>query len=266
MCGPDITVNICLLKILEQSLQTPRDQPAPILSQARRAHPQGQENDLPTVKRVPPKVEHDAVGSRVEQKERTRQRLIDAALALIGAGSGYTALSLREITRQAGLAPAAFYRHFRDLDELGLALVEMGGVTLRRLLREARRDGIPPTDMLRGSVQIYRRFVADRAEVFRFIAGARGGGSRAIRDAIRTEESHFASEMAQDLRALGTLPELSSATLQMICGLVVTTMLNAASDILDLPAGQARQEREMIENFVRQLRVIFLGAARWRES
>ncbi len=204
--------------------------------------------------------------SRVEQKERTRQRLIDAALALIGGGSGYTALSLREITRQAGVAPAAFYRHFKDLDELGLALVEMGGVTLRRLLREARRDGIPPTDMLRGSVLIYQRFVASRSEVFRFIARERGGGSQVIRNAIRWEESHFASEMAHDLRTLGTLPDLSSASLQMICGLIVTTMLNAASDVLDIPANQPKQQKELVENFVRQLRVILLGASRWRES
>ncbi|MBP6626950.1 MAG: hypothetical protein KA187_05985, partial [Arenimonas sp.] len=76
---------------------------------------------------------------------------------------------------------------------------------------------------------------------------------------------HFASEMAQDLRALGTLPDLSTASLQMICGLVVTTMLNAASDILDLPPGQPKRERELVDNFVRQLRVVFLGAARWRE-
>jgi AcrR family transcriptional regulator len=203
--------------------------------------------------------------TRLERKERTRQRLIDAALALIGQGRSYTSLGLREITREAGVVPAAFYRHFRDLDELGLALVEMGGVTLRRLLREARRDGIPPTDMLRGSVLIYKRFVEERPLVFRFIAGERGGGSRTIRQAIRTEESHFASEMAQDLRALGTLPDLSSASLQMICGLVVTTMLNAASDILDLPPGQPRQERELVENFVRQLRLVFLGARHWRE-
>ena len=208
----------------------------------------------------------EAPVSRIERKERTRQRLVDAALALIGQGRSYTSLGLREITREAGVVPAAFYRHFRDLDELGLALVEMGGVTLRRLLREARRDGIPPTDMLRGSVLIYKRFVEERPLVFRFIAGERGGGSRAIRQAIRTEESHFASEMAQDLRALGTLPDLSSASLQMICGLVVTTMLNAASDILDLPPGQPRQERELVENFVRQLRLIFLGARHWREA
>jgi hypothetical protein len=42
-------------------------------------------------------------------------------------------------------------------------------------------------------------------------------------------------------------------------------MLNAASDILDLPPGQPKRERELVDNFVRQLRVIFLGAARWRE-
>lgn len=213
-----------------------------------------------------PRSESEPHVSRSEQKERTRLRLVEAALALIGEGRGFSALSLREVAREAGVVPAAFYRHFRDLDELGLALVEMGGVTLRRLLREARRDGIPPTDMLRGSVLIYKRFVEDRPLVFRFIAGERGGGSRVIREAIRTEESHFASEMAQDLRSLGTLPDLSSAALQMICGLVVATMLNAASDILDLPAGRTQQEKELIENFVRQLRVIFLGAGRWREG
>ena len=215
---------------------------------------------------MPPRTEANAPSTRLELKERTRLRLIDAALSLIGQGRGYSSLSLREISREAGVVPAAFYGHFRDLDELGLALVEMGGVTLRHLLREARRDGIPPTDMLRGSVLVYKRFVEERSLVFRFLASERGGGSRVLRQAIRTEESHFASEMAQDLRALGNLPELSAATLQLICGLVVTTMLNAASEILDLPADRPKQERELVENFVRQLRLIFLGALRWRDA
>lgn len=216
-------------------------------------------------KRIAMRTESEAPRTRIEQKERTRLRLCEGALGLIGDGRSFTSLSLREITREAGIVPAAFYRHFSDMDQLGLALVEMGGLTLRRLLREARRDGIPPTDMLRGSVLIYKRFVEERSLVFRFIAGERGGGSQVLRNAIRTEESHFASEMAQDLRALGTLKDLSSNSLQMICGLVVTTMLNAASDILDLPKAQIRQEKEMVDNFVRQLRVIFIGARFWKE-
>ena len=221
---------------------------------------------MPVSKRITMRTESEAPSTRIEQKERTRLRLCEGALGLIGDGRSFTSLSLREITREAGIVPAAFYRHFSDMDQLGLALVEMGGLTLRRLLREARRDGIPPTDMLRGSVLIYKRFVEERSLVFRFIAGERGGGSQVLRNAIRTEESHFASEMAQDLRALGTLKDLSSNSLQMICGLVVTTMLNAASDILDLPKAQIRQEKEMVDNFVRQLRVIFIGARYWKEN
>jgi len=225
-----------------------------------------QENGLTISKAAISRRDTDAPESREERKQRTRAHLMAGALALIGQGRGFTSLSLREITREAGVVPASFYRHFKDLDELGLALVEEGGVTLRRLLREARRDGIPPTDMLRSSVQIYQRYVEEHRLEFSFIAGERGGGSPVIRKAIRTEESHFASEMAQDLRALGTLPDLSTATLQMICGLVVTTMLNAASDILDLPPRQPKRERELVENFVRQLRLVFLGAKSWRDD
>ena len=203
--------------------------------------------------------------TREERKLRTRAQLMAGALDLMGAGRGFSALSLREVTRAAGVVPASFYRHFRDLDELGLALVEQSGVTLRRLLRDVRRDGVPLTDMLRKSVLIYKQHVEAHPLHFLFIAGERGGGSPAIRKAIRTEESHFASEMAQDMRALGLLPKLSSEILRMLCGLVVTTMINAATDILDLPVKAPRVEKELVDNFVRQLRLIFLGAGAWRE-
>lgn len=208
----------------------------------------------------------DSVTTRVERKQITRAHLLAAALTLMGDGRGFGALSLREVTREAGVVPASFYRHFRDLEELGLALVEQGGATLRRLLREARRDGIPGADLLRGSVLIYKRFLEHNRPQFTFIAGERSGGSRAIRNAIRTEEGHFANEMAQDLRMLGQMKHLSMPALQLVCGLVVTTVLNAATEILDLPANQPRAEAELVDHVVRQLRVILLGARLWRDE
>ena len=82
---------------------------------------------------------------RAEQKLRTRRALMDAALALLSADRGFGSLSLREVAREAGIAPTSFYRHFAELDELGLALVDEGGVALRQLMRQARkriaRDG-----------------------------------------------------------------------------------------------------------------------------
>ncbi|CAM5199203.1 HTH-type transcriptional repressor FabR [Alishewanella longhuensis] len=66
--------------------------------------------------------------SRAEQKERTRQAIINAAFSQLSAEKGFASLSLREVTREAGIAPTSFYRHFADMDELGLTLVDEAGL------------------------------------------------------------------------------------------------------------------------------------------
>ncbi|NKF24733.1 HTH-type transcriptional repressor FabR [Solimonas sp. C16B3] len=203
-------------------------------------------------------------GARGARKQLTRERLLDAALTLMSAGNSFPGLSLREVTREAGVVPTAFYRHFRDMDELGLALVEECGLTLRRLLREVRKAGVPTTDIIRHSVAIYWQYVRAHPRHFRTAASERHGGSPTMRQAIRTEVEHFVREMAQDLRMLGYRADLPSSALEMICTLVVNTMLNAASDILDLPPDQPQLAREMEASFVAQIRLIFLGAAQWR--
>jgi AcrR family transcriptional regulator len=211
------------------------------------------------------KTTYEELLSRQGRKQRTRGSLMDAALALMSQGRSFASLSLREITREAGVVPTAFYRHFRDVDELGLALVEESGVTLRRMLREARKAGAPTTDIIRGSVAIYKKYVEENPRYFLVAARERSTGSPLMRYAIRTEISHFVNEMAQDLRDLHLLPQLSMESLRLICGLVVNTMLNAASDILDLPPGQPQAEQELMDNFVRQMTLVFLGAGQWRE-
>jgi AcrR family transcriptional regulator len=204
--------------------------------------------------------------TRGERKDATRRALMQAALDLIGEGRSFSSLALREIVRQAGMVPNAFYRHFRNTDELGLALVEEVGVTLRRLLREARRVDLGAGDILRNSVQVYVDYVRVNRQQFMFIASERSGGIRILRLAIRNDVAHFSNEMAQDFRQLGLYKELPTARLQMVCGLIVTSMLAAATDILDLPPDQPLLEREMTENFIGQLRLVLLGANQWREA
>jgi TetR/AcrR family transcriptional regulator, fatty acid biosynthesis regulator len=203
--------------------------------------------------------------NRAELKLRTRTALMSAALSLMAEGRGFGALSLREIAARASVVPATFYRHFANLDELGLALVEESGVTLRRLLREVRRTGLPPTSMLLSSVKLFQKFIEEHRAHFIFVTTERSGGSPALRAAVRAEESHFSHDMVADLRQMGLMPGLSSAALEMTCALVVGTMMLAASELLDLPKNQAALEREWVERFVRQLRLIFLGARAWRE-
>ena len=204
--------------------------------------------------------------TRSERKELTRSSLLQAALALMGEGRSFTSLGIREIAREAGMVPNAFYRHFRNTDELGLALVEEVGITLRRLLREARQSGVAQGEMVRRSVNVYHQYVKQSRLLFLFISSERSGGSRILRMAIRNEVAHFTHEMAQDLRLMGIYKDLSTASLQMICGLIVNTMLAVAPEILDLPPEQPLLETEMTENFVQQLQVVLLGASLWKEK
>jgi AcrR family transcriptional regulator len=164
------------------------------------------------------------------------------------------------------MVPNAFYRHFRNTDELGLGLVEEMGITLRRLLREERQVQVSPKERLRRSVAVYQEYVKSNRLQFMFISSERSGGSRILRLAIRNDVTHFTNEMAQDFRTLGVYPDVSTASLQMICGLIVMTMLAAATDILDLPPDQPLLEAEMLENFVGRLQLVLLGASLWKDK
>lgn len=204
--------------------------------------------------------------TRTERKDLTRGSLLQAALTLIGQGRSFTSLGIREIAREAGVVPNAFYRHFRTTDELGLALVEEVGLTLRRLLRGARQPNARQSDVLRESVQVYHQYVLHNRLQFLFIASERAGGSRVLRMAIRNHVSHFTNEMAQDIRRLGLFPDMSTASLQLVCGLIAASMLAAAPEILDLPPDQPLLLAEMTERFVQQLQIILLGAASWKDK
>lgn len=204
--------------------------------------------------------------TRTERKDLTRNNLLQAALTLMGEGRSFTSLGIREIAREAAMVPNAFYRHFRNTDELGLELVEEMGVALRRLLREARQTGTADTDIVRRSVRAYHQYVIDNRLLFLFVSSERSGGSRILRLAIRNEVTHFTNEMAQDFRRLDLYKDMPTASLQMVCSVIVTTMLAAAPEILDLPPGQAMLEAEMTENFVQQLQVVLLGAACWKDK
>ena len=102
-------------------------------------------------------------GKRAQQKEKTRRNIINAALNLLSAERSYSSLSLREVAREAGIAPTSFYHHFNDMEELGLTLVDEGGVTLRQLMRKARQRIRDQESVIKISVQTFMEFIESNA-------------------------------------------------------------------------------------------------------
>ncbi len=198
-----------------------------------------------------------------ERRRDTRKALQDAALDLLGEGKNFASLSLREITRAVGVVPAAFYRHFRDVEELGLTLVDESMSTLRRMIREARETPLPAEHVIRRSVETLVRHVHANRRHFRFIASEMFGGLPALRERIRREIQSFTSELALDLGRLPDLNRWSAEDLQMIAGLMVNAMVLTAEAILEAPADRPQAEEDIIRRAEKQLRLISLAVPQW---
>jgi AcrR family transcriptional regulator len=204
-----------------------------------------------------------SVETRSERKQRTREALLDAALRLLD-DRAFGSLSLREVTREAGIAPAGFYRHFQDMDELGFALVDESFRRLRQMLRGAREDRRDYKGMIRASVAILVRHVHDNRLHFRFIARERSSGVPALRRAIRGEIRLFSSELATDLARFPHLRAWTSEDLQAIAALMVNTMVATVEAILDAPVDDPLAEQDVVVAAEKQLRLIVLAIPLWR--
>jgi len=205
---------------------------------------------------------HDQL-SREERKEATRRAIVSAALHLLAEHS-FSGLSLREVTREAGISPAAFYRHFESMEALGLVLIDESFRSLRDMLRGARAGKLDPTRVIESSVDILVDGVQQRREHWRFIGRERSSGVTVLRYAIRTEIRLITSELAIDLARFPGLQSWSSEDLNILASVFVNAMIVIAESLEETtdPATIAEIKRVA----VKQLRMITIGVAGWRSS
>tara|TARA_Y100001933_G_scaffold223134_2_gene234476 strand:- start:778 stop:1428 length:651 start_codon:yes stop_codon:yes gene_type:complete len=196
----------------------------------------------------------------------TREKLMQAALTLVGKGRHFASLGIREVTRQAGVVPTSFYRHFRNMDDLGLQLVDELGLVLRRMMREARANGLQADKLIEESVAIFVAHVQANRSFFLFMAQGLAGESRAVREAIRGEMRFFASELGNDLRRLQLMPHLNDADLALACDLVVRTVAFSLTDLLGVSPDDDYQVGEIRRRTTRFLQMVLVGASHWQSD
>jgi AcrR family transcriptional regulator len=205
--------------------------------------------------------------TRGERKERTRRAILDAALRLCE-DSSLVALSLRQVAKEVGIVPTAFYRHFASIEALGLALVDESFVSLRAMLRDVRRGdavtGLPQlSEIVDRSVETLVEHVHQQRSHFLFIARERAAGPPAVRDAIRHEIELCERELATDLARLPGTDAWSAEDLRVLSNLIVTAMVATAEQIM-VAAGRPATEKQLVENTRTQLRMVLVGALNWQ--
>ncbi|AGO17476.1 DNA-binding transcriptional repressor FabR [Glaesserella parasuis ZJ0906] len=200
-------------------------------------------------------------GIRAIQKEKTRRALVDAAFNQLTADKSFSNLSLREVAREAGIAPTSFYRHFKDMDELGLAMVDESGLILRQLMRQARKRLEKGGSVIAISVETFFELIEYRPNMFRLLLRERSGTSQEFRTATSREIQHFVAELAEYIQQRDHAITQELAYIQSE-GLV-TLVFTAGSHALDLNS----QEREKLkQRVITQLRMLARGAAAYTGS
>ncbi|SDI03127.1 transcriptional regulator, TetR family [Pseudomonas flavescens] len=194
----------------------------------------------------------------------TRQALMDAARQLLDGGRAFSSLSLREVTRVAGIVPTGFYRHFKDMDALGLALVAEVGETFRITLRQVRRNEFELGGIIDASVQIFLDAVEQNRGQFLFLAREQFGGSLPVRQALATFREDIAADLVSDLSLMPKLQHLDDPARGMLADLVVKTVFATLPELIDAQSAAQPSHRRPQTKMTEQLRFILIGAKRWR--
>ena len=200
--------------------------------------------------------------TRGERKQRTRRAILDAALLLSGEQT-LAALSLRQVAKEVGIVPTAFYRHFDSLDDLGLALVEESFASLRAMLRDVRRDAPAFDRIIDRSLDVLVEHVHAQRAHFGFIARERAAGPAVVREEIRHQIELFERELATDLAQLPGTDTWSPDDLRVLANLIVTSVVATAEQII---TARPEVEAEIIARARTQLRMVLIGALNWKSK
>jgi len=197
--------------------------------------------------------------TRHQSKEHTRQALVRAALKLLS-GHSFDSLSLREVTREAGITPTAFYRHFDDMEELGLVLVEESFRSFGAMLQDARTHLATGSGAISRFLEVVVVHLHEETAHFRFIVRERNGGVRRLRRAVNRELQVFADALAIALVPLPEVDQWSTEDRRMLAGLIMETTLLMVGELLELGPDE---EAATVERTAHQLRLISLGVPAW---
>jgi len=188
----------------------------------------------------------------------TREDLIIAALKLIGPHRSLSTVSLREVTREAGISPNSFYRQFRDMDELAIALIDLAGRSLRTIIGQAReRATSTDRSVIRVSVETFMEQLRADDKLLHVLLREGAVGSDAFKQAVERELSYFEDELRVDLIRLAAAEHARLHEPALVSKAITRLVFAMGAVAMDQPP---ERDPELIEEISQMLRMIITGA------
>lgn len=191
------------------------------------------------------------------RRERTRRALMDAALELMQEAHSFNAISLREVAREAGVVPSAFYRHFDDMSALGLALVMESLEAMRSELNQIRHELTDARLWIEESANAFECYLNEHKQSTHFLLRERYGSNITLRQAIAQGLALQESELSTDLARLPLTQALNAEQIADLSALVVNTTISYAE--ATLAASEDVQHQQLKRRLIAHLRLVFAG-------
>ncbi|ENX08649.1 HTH-type transcriptional repressor FabR [Acinetobacter variabilis] len=193
----------------------------------------------------------------------TKEELFQAALNLIGPQKSISSLSLREVAREAGIAPNSFYRHFKDIDELAIELIDRAGIVLRQILNESRLKASKQNSIIRSSVEVFiAQLDADEGNLSLLL---REGytGSKSYKQAVERQLNYFQQELQEDLIRLERLNNKKLFHPDIAARAITQLVFNMGANVIDMAP---EDRKEIAEQTMIMIRMILEGARHLDQS
>ncbi|MGJ8668711.1 MAG: HTH-type transcriptional repressor FabR [Oceanococcus sp.] len=190
-----------------------------------------------------------------------RQDLLDAAMRLLGPNRSVSTLGLREVARAAGIAPNSFYRHFRDIDELAVALIEQAGGALRVVVREARirANETGNISAVASSVATFMEQLSSSENYLHLLLREGNAGSTAFKQAIERQLQYFEDELSVDLLRLSTQAGNPIQHPELVSKGVTRLIFALGASAMDQPT---EKQAETAKQMIHIIRMMIVGSQR----
>jgi len=187
----------------------------------------------------------------------SREELIDAARSLIGPNRSVSTLSLREVARAAGIAPNSFYRHFRDMDELAIALIDLAGTSLRQIFSEARQRATAGRSVVRTSLEVFMEQLNADERFLDILLREGKVGSEAFNLAVERQLLFFEAELKNDLLRLEALNGKKLSDAELVARAITRLVFAMGAVAVNLPIAE---QSKLLEQTVVMVHMIIAGA------
>lgn len=185
-----------------------------------------------------------------------KKQLIHAALKLAAEKRSFSSIGLRELGREAGLNPNTFYRHFANMDELGVSLVEEVGKQLRDALRQTYPRDTLTMDSLDQALDRMFQLALEYRDAFIVAACERYSSTPAVRAALAAMFERFRDEVVHSIITLGVLEELPEVRIHELTRDVIHYCFRVSIDYLEEP----EQRSDIRRSAKRYILTLFSGA------